>query len=376
MRARIGWGFWLCPLVWLSTADVAQPAMTPPAAPALNQIQELGRAIFFDAALSEPAGQSCASCHAPQAAFASPDAAIVGGAVPGRFGNRTPPSVAYAAFTPILHWDKVEKTFSGGQFRDGRAADLVEQAQGPFLNPVEMNNADMTAVCRKIAAASYAGDFTAAFAEPLDCATDGVPRILQALAAYEGSPEVNPFSSKYDQALAGRVQLTAQEVHGYELFRGEARCERCHPSSPGPRGEPPLFTDFGYDNIGAPKNPKSPFYGQPKEFNPDGAAYIDLGLGGYLKRPAEYGKFRSPSLRNIAVNEATRAYMHNGSLIGLREVLNFYNKRDAEPGRWAPEVAGTVNQDDLGDLKLSDQDIEDLLAFLRTLTDGFTSPAH
>ena len=363
MGVRIGWGLWLCALLLGAPAAFAQPALTP--------AQEVGRAIFFDASLSEPSGQSCASCHAPEAGFASPGGAIVEGAMPGRFGNRAPPTIAYAAFTPILHWDKVEKTFSGGQFRDGRAADLVEQARGPFLNPLEMNNPDIDSVCRKVAGGAYAADFKMAFAEPLDCKTNGVQRILQALSAYEGGPEVNPFSSKYDGALAGKVQLTAQEVRGYQLFQGEAKCEKCHPSSPGPRGEPPLFTDFGYDNIGAPKNPKNPFYAQPKDFNPDGAAYIDGGLGAFLKKPAEYGKFRSPSLRNITVNEETRAYMHNGSLIGLKEVLAFYNKRDAEPGRWAPEVAATVNKDDLGDLKLSDQDIEDLLAFLRTLTDGY-----
>lgn len=368
MRASVGWGFWLCSLLFGATAAIAQPAMTP--------AQALGRTLFFDATLSEPAGQSCASCHAPESGFASPNAAILEGAVPGRFGNRTPPTIAYAAFTPILHWDKVEKTYSGGQFRDGRAADLVEQAKGPFLNPVEMNNPDIDSVCRKVAAGSYAAEFSRAFAETLDCATNGVARILQALSAYESGPEVNPFSSKYDQALAGKVQLTAQEVHGYRLYQGEARCEKCHPSSPGPRGEPPLFTDFGYDNIGAPKNAKNPFYTQPKPFNPDGAAYIDGGLGAFLGKPAEWGKFRSPSLRNIAVNEATRAYMHNGSLVGLRDVLAFYNKRDVEPEHWAPEVAGTVNKDDLGDLKLSDQDIEDLLAFLRTLTDGWSQTAN
>ena len=353
---------------------LAATLLTPPAlaqAPALTPVQQLGRAIFFDASLSEPAGQSCASCHAPEAAFASPGPGIVEGAVKGRFGNRAPPSAAYAAFTPFLKWDRVEKTYAGGQFRDGRAVDLVEQAKGPFLNPVEMNNPDIAAVCRKIAARSYAGEFRTAFAEPLDCGINGTERILQAIAAYEGSAEVNPFNSKYDYAATGHVQLTAQELHGYELFRGQAKCERCHPSSLGARGEPPLFTDFGYDNIGAPKNPANPFYTQPKEINPEGADYIDKGLGAVLNKPKEYGKFRSPSLRNIAVNEDNRGYMHNGSIRSLREVLEFYNERDAKPGRWAPEIEETVNKDDLGDLKLTGQDIEDLLAFLRTLTDNW-----
>ncbi len=353
---------------------IATLALLPAAAdePALSPIQQLGRALFFDARLSEPEGQSCASCHAPEAGFASPSTAILQGAMPGRFGNRAPPGISYAAFTPILHWDKVEKSFSGGQFRDGRAADLVEQAKGPLLNPLEMNNPDLGAVCGKVAAAPYAGDFTQAFAEPLDCATNGVSRILQALAAYESSAAINPFNSKYDLALAGRVRLTAQELRGYDLYRGQAGCERCHPSTPGPRGEPPLFTDFGYDNIGAPKNPRNPFYSQPASVNPDGRGYIDKGLGAILKRPSENGKFRSPSLRNIAVNETSRAYMHNGSLIGLRQVLAFYNERDVDPRRWVAEEPSTVNHRDLGDLKLSDQDIEDLLAFLRTLTDGWT----
>jgi len=341
--------------IWLILALPAA-AETP-----LTPMQALGRALFFDTALSQPAGQSCASCHAPEVAFSSPMGAFMPGAVPGRFGNRAPPGITYAAFTPILHWDKAEKSFSGGQFRDGRAADLLEQAKGPFTNPVEMNNPDMDAVCRKVAERPYAKDFAAAFAEKLDCAGNGVARILQALSAYEASPEVNPFSSKYDQALRGKAQLTAQESRGYDLYRGKAGCERCHPSTPGPRGEPPLFTDFGYDNIGAPKNP----------LNPEGAGYVDAGLGGFLKRPSELGKFRSPSLRNIAVNEEARAYMHNGALIGLRQVIEFYNKRDAEPGRWIPEEPRTVNKSDLGDLKLSDQEIEDLLVFLRTLSDGY-----
>ena len=358
----------LCAAVLLASPAGAGPSPT--------EIQDLGRAIFFDTSLSEPAGRSCASCHAPEAGFAAPQGAIVPGAVAGRAGNRTPPSVAYAAFAPILHWDRVEKTFAGGQFRDGRAADLVEQAKGPLLNPVEMNNPDLASVCRKVAASAYADRFAAAFAEPLDCGTGGAQRILQALAAYESSPEVNPFSSKYDYALAGRTQLTPQEMHGLELYRGQAKCERCHPSKPGPRGEPPLFTDFGYDNIGAPKNPANPFYSQPADINRDGSAYVDEGLGSALKRPSEDGKFKSPTLRNVAVNEGRRAYMHNGALTGLREVMEFYNRRDAEPARWAPEEPRTVNKADLGDLGLSPKDIDDLIAFLRTLTDGFTPPAR
>jgi cytochrome c peroxidase len=370
MRRRFGIG--VCAVVLLFRPAIAAEAE-------LSPLQLLGKRIFSDPTLSEPAGQSCASCHAPEAGFTSPDGqrnakeAVLAGALAGRAGNRTPPSVAYAVFSPILHWDKGERSYVGGQFRDGRAADLVEQAKGPFLNSLEMNNPDGASVCRKVTRTGYQQDFAAIFAEKLDCAANGFERIAQALAAYESSDEVSPFSAKYDAALAGRARLSEQELRGLQLYRGPAKCERCHPSKPGPRGERPLFTDFGYENVGTPRNPANPFYRQDKAFNPDGGTYVDEGLGGFLHKPSEDGKFKTPTLRNVAAGGEgfPRAYMHNGALKSLKEVLDFYNKRDSEPGRWPAEEPRNVSHTDMGDLKLSEQDEEDIIAFLKTLTDGW-----
>ena len=311
------------------------------AAAELTPAQQLGKALFFDATLSEPAGQSCATCHVPENGFASADL---------RKGNRVPPSVAYAAFSPFLRWDRKDASYSGGQFRDGQAADLTEQAKGPLLNPLEMNNPDGAAVCRKVAAV-YGKEFEALFEEKLDCAANGFDRIAGAIADYETSTEVNSFSSKYDAALDGRATLSASELHGLALFRGPAKCERCHPSKLGPKGERPLFTDFGYDNIGAPKNPDLP---------------VDEGLGAFLKKPSEDGKFKTPTLRNVAAGE--RAYLHNGTLKSLKDVVHFYNRRDSE---WTPEEPRNLNHAEMGALGLSEQDEADLVAFLKTLSDGY-----
>lgn len=355
------------PMAWAADAD-------------LSPAQRLGKEIFFDASLSEPVGQACASCHSPGAGFTSPDSArnaheaVVAGALAGRAGNRTPPSVAYATFSPPFHWKGTDKTYVGGQFRDGRAANLVEQAKGPFLNPLEMNNADGAAVCRKVAQAPYAGSFAIAFDAPLDCATNGYERIAQALTAYETSREVNAFSSKFDAVLAGRAQFTAAEKRGLKLYRGKAKCEQCHPSVAGRHGEPPLFTDFSYDNIGAPKNPANPFYTQAQTINPAGSAYVDPGLGAIVKKSSQIGKFKVPTLRNIAAGGEgfVRAYMHNGSLKSLKDVMAFYNRRDMEQDRWVPEEPRNVNRDELGHLGLTGSEEDDVIAFLGTLTDGWS----
>ena len=144
-------------------------------------------------------------------------------------------------------------------------------------------------------------------------------------------------------------------------------CAACHPSKPGEDGRPPLFTDFTYDNLGVPKNPENPFYYLPKEFNPAGVDFVDLGLGGVLNKPEENGKFKVPSLRNIAI---TGPYFHNGFFKTLRQVVVFYNTRDVGP--WpAPEVRENVNRDELGDLGLTEQEIDDIVTFLKTLTDGY-----
>ena len=189
----------------------------------------------------------------------------------------------------------------------------------------------------------------------------------------EKTEEVSPFSSKYDHWLRGEANLTKQEVRGLKLFddADKGNCAACHPSIPGNDGSHPLFTDFTYDNLGTPRNPENPFYILPKELNPDGLKFVDLGLGVTVDDPAENGKFRVPTLRNIAV---TGPYMHNGVFKTVFEVLAFYNTRDIID--WPdPEVSKNVNREELGDLGLTNEELEDLVAFLQTLTDGWSPPA-
>ncbi len=396
----------LAPMALLMTA----------AAGADPSLPELGRLIFFDATLSRPAGQSCATCHSPAAGWTGPDSPINAagaayeGAVHGRFGNRKPPSAAYATDSPPLHLDPVEDHFVGGNFWDGRATGWLlgntaaEQAQGPFLNPVEQNLPAHDEVVDKVCAGVYGEQFRAYFGETA-CSNkvDGYNAIAQAVAAYEGSPEVNAFSSKYDHYLKDpeRYPLTEQEQQGLALFEREDKgnCAACHPSQPGPNGEPPLFTDFTYDNLGVGRNPENPWYGMAA-FNSQGAAWVDGGLGGFLKtvprfaaRAAEnLGKQKVPTLRNVDLRpgeDFVKAYMHNGAQKSLKEVVHFYNTRDAKPaceataeplaGKncWpAPEVAENVNTEELGNLGLTAEEEDAIVAFMATLSDGWVAPAE
>jgi cytochrome c peroxidase len=203
----------------------------------------------------------------------------------------------------------------------------------------------------------------------LDDAEVAYDHMADAIAAYEMTEEFSPFNSKYDLYLAGEVELTPDELLGLELFESEEKgnCAACHPSQPGPDGSPPLFTDFTYDNLGTPKNPENPFYFLPHEFNPDGLDYVDLGLGPVVGDPELNGFFRVPTLRNI---EVTPPYMHNGVFHTLYQTVSFYNSRDVAP--WpAAEVPTNVNRDELGDLGLTPQEMESIVAFMRTLTDNY-----
>lgn len=367
-------------------------AADPPALPggkSLTRKAQLGKALFFDTNLSTPPGQSCATCHDPSAMFVDPDQRqpTSDGALPTLKGSRNAPLAMYAAFIPAFHFDKEEGLYVGGQFLDGRAANLKAQAKGPFVNPLEMANPDEAAVVDKVRAADYAPLFRRVYgAGSLDNPKQAYGRIADAIAAFERSRVFARFTSKYDYYLAGKARLTGQELRGRQVFEdeGKGNCAACHPDRPSEKGLAPLFTDHTYDNIGVPKNPDNPFYALPPDLNPDGANFVDLGLGGALKQPAEDGKFKVQTLRNIA---KTAPYMHNGYFQTLRGVVDFYNSRDIKPpcpnpmtseadaiaqGCWpAPEVLRNVNHDELGALGLTEQDMDDLVAFLRTLTDGY-----
>ncbi len=337
-------------------------------------LERLGRALFFDASLSEPAGQACASCHAPGAGFADPDAELPlsRGADPRLFGNRNTPAIAYVAHTPEFHYDEEEGLYIGGFFLDGRAHTLEAQAKGPLLNPVEMANPDLDTLIAKVRRAPYAPLLERLHGEAVwSDPARAFDAVAEAIAAFERSAYFAPFSSKYDAYLRGEAQLSPQELRGLKLFEDEKKgnCAACHPSRPAADGTPPLFTDFSYDNLGLPRLKESPFYTIDRRYNPAGAAVVDLGLGGVLRKREEEGKFKVPSLRNVAI---TAPYMHNGLFGTLEEVVAFYNRRDVEPRRWGPpEVARNVNRDELGDLGLSRQEEADLVAFLKTLTDGW-----
>jgi len=338
----------------------------------MTKKEQLGKELFLDKNLSTPPGQACAGCHSAEAGFGQPDSdlPVSRGVYPDRFGNRNDLTAAYAAFSPRFYYDADEGHYVGGLFWDGRAANLEEQAKGPFLNPLEMANPNGTAVVAKVQRSPHAGLFREVFGpEVFTDPNRAYDFVAEAIAAYERTHELNQFSSKYDLFLQGKVNLTDQEMRGLALFEDEkkGRCAECHPSRPGPNQEPPLFTDFTYDNLGVPKNPENPYYYLPKSLNPDGTKFVDLGLGGVVKKPEEDGKFRVPTLRNVAV---TAPYMHNGIFKTLRQVVVFYNLRDVGP--WpAPEVPQNVNREELGNLGLTEQEVDDIVAFLRTLTDGY-----
>jgi cytochrome c peroxidase len=356
---------------------------------AVSPKAQLGQVIFFDANLSEPAGQSCSSCHDPGRAFVDPDknAATSKGVIPPLVGSRNTPSSMYMAFSPNFHWDEKDELYLGGQFWDGRATTLEEQAKGPFVNPLEMANPHSRAVVEKARRAAYAPMFEQVFGKgALDDEAKAYDRIAEALAEFQRTREFAPFSSKYDAYLTGKAKLSKQEMRGLRLFEAEDKgnCAACHPSKPGPRGEPPLFTDFSYDNLGVPRNPDNPFYKLPAKYNPAGDLFVDRGLGAALKKASEDGKFKVPTLRNIAI---TGPYMHNGYFRTLEGVTAFYNDRDVRPQCgsnrvseadalkqkcWpAPEVITNVNKDELGNLKLTPREVEDIVAFMKTLTDGW-----
>lgn len=361
--------------------------------------ERLGRRLFFDTDLSEPRGQSCASCHGPGVGFTGPlslvneTTVVYPGAVPTRFGNRKPLAAAYAPFATVLTYDPSAGLFSGGNFWDGRATGehlgnpAADQALGPFLNPLEQNNPSAAAVVNKVCTSSYASLFMKVGGDKVCAETlRAYDLIGLSIAAYEASVEVSAFSSKYDAWKTGRVRLTGPERRGLALFEGRAKCANCH--------VPPLFTDFTFDNLGVPRNPSNPFYSE-LDVNPAGETWVDLGLGEFLaSRPewasradANIGKQHVPTLRNVDKRPRptfVKAFAHNGYFKSLESIVHFYNTRDVLPacsavagaieGKncWpAPEVAENVNRTELGDLGLSAHEEADLVAFLETLSDGF-----
>jgi cytochrome c peroxidase len=322
-----------------------------------TQEESLGRMLYFDKNLSNPPGQACAACHLPQAGFADPDQGlpVSEGVIAGRFGGRNSPTSGYASFSPVFSKDPATGEYVGGQFWDGRAATLKEQAKGPFLNPVEMNNTE-EGVVEAVRNSRYADAFRAVYGPTsLDDVATAFDLIAQATAAFEGSNQLNRFNSKYDSYLNGQVTLSPSEANGLMLFN--QNCSGCHASSSTVGGA--VFSSFTYQNIGVPSNPTViALAGLP-------ADYVDLGLGAIVNDPTQYGKFKVPTLRNIAL---TAPYTHNGYFSTLKDVVHFHNTR--ADGTWpVPEYPGTVTGD-TGSMGLTDAEENDIIAFLLTLSDA------
>jgi cytochrome c peroxidase len=240
-------------------------------------------------------------------------------------------------------------------------------------------------------------------------ASSSFDHIAMSIAQYEASHEVSPFNSKFDAVLTGKAKFTRQEQLGYDVFRGKANCNTCHRDG-GP-GEEPLFTDFTSSNIGTPANPLLPFYQEDKPdrygyvANSKGASYIDLGVGAFLteedllshpsipdanwvKHAKENnGRVQVPTLRNVDKRPShsfVKAYGHNGYFKSLKEIVHFYNTRDLlprckpdDPGEkkdcWPPpETTENMNTKTVGRLGLTEEEEDALVAFMQTLTDGYT----
>lgn len=353
----------------LSAADPSDQAMI-----------ELGEMLFFDTDLSQNRTQSCATCHDPAAGFVDPrendvDKMASLGDDGSSIGDRQAPMAAYAAFSPLFHKTNDGK-FKGGQFWDGRASTLAEQAGGPPLNPAEMGMPSKAAVVERLKEKpDYQTRFKALFGNAiLENPDQAYDKMTQAIAAFEKSETFAPFDSKYDRFLRGEEKLTDQEELGRILFFSQqfTNCNVCHQLKTLPGAEGETFTNYEYHNIGVPVNTAL----RAK----NGVKDTDNGLfaNPAVDDPAQKGKYKVPSLRNVAV---TGPYMHNGVFKDLRTVVKFYNKFNSksaasqinpETGKaWAePEIPETVSIKELeiGNA-LKTQRIDALVAFMKTLTD-------
>ncbi len=367
----------------------AQPGSVTVAAPAMSPAATVGEKIFHDAGLSASGQQSCATCHDASRAHAGADGLAVpfGGPSMTTPGFRNAPSLRYLAFNPTFFFDS-EGTPTGGFTRDGRVPSFAEQARRPFLGAHEMANASPAELIARLRNASYVGEFMRVFGSGIfDDGEAAFDRAVFAVQQYEREdPDFRPFDSKFDYFVAGRVALTAQELRGLSLFNdpNKGNCAACHPSGKQADGTPALFTDFTYDNLGVPRNFDIPATADP--------AYFDLGLCGpdrtdLSDRSDLCGAFKVPTLRNVAI---TAPYFHNGKFATLREAVAFYVRRDTNPEQWYPNAGAdkfndlplqyraNVNTTEapynrkLGDQPaLDDDEIDAVVAFLNTLTDGY-----
>ncbi|MBB3212261.1 cytochrome c peroxidase [Herbaspirillum sp. Sphag1AN] len=373
----------------------------------VQEMTALGRNLFFDPALSASGKQSCASCHSPEFAYGPPNrlATQFGGADLKRPGTRAAPSLRYLQTVPPFseHFhdddndDSIDAGPTGGLTWDGRADSTHDQARIPLLSAHEMGNPDEASVAAKLRRAPYANQLRAVFgATVLDHDASAFKAALMALEVFQESPaDFYPYSSKYDAYLRKQVALSPQEKRGLMLFNApdKGNCASCHISEIAPNGAFPQFTDYGLIALGVPRNKDIVANANP--------LYHDFGLCGpdrhdFIDRPEYCGLFKTPTLRNVALRQS---FFHNGVMHNLKDVLHFYVERDSAPHKWYPHNRnGSIRKfDDLlpqytvnvnmdppfgghpGDkTALNDAEIEDVIAFLKTLTDGYQpdQPGH
>jgi cytochrome c peroxidase len=405
---------------------------------ALSPKATLGKALFFDKALSAAGNVSCASCHSPALAYRAANrfAVPLGGVSGAIVGFRTAPSAAYAAlippfrFLPLTNKDGTANNGANGklgapragQMWDGRAATVFEQAKGPFTGPHEMANADSAAVLVKLLGRPYLASYSALFG-PVSARSNAdavLANMAGAIGQYETEDAAfSAFSSKFDAAQKNLTALTPQEANGQLLFSTPTKgaCLGCHSSNsnaqsaPGPQ----LFTDLSYRVLAVPRNWALPYNDDAKapaalkalnlsnllngaNLGAPGHQYYDLGVCGPFRtdsqtEPGLCGAFRVPSLRNMALKGS---YFHNGVYSTLDQVVHFYLNRDSAAGAIYTKADGSADlaYNDLpqvyqanresrppfapvrgGGPRLTASEVQDVIAFLCTLTDGY-DPQH
>jgi cytochrome c peroxidase len=363
------------------------------AAASLTAKERVGQSIFFDANLSEPAGTSCASCHDPALAFSGDNGGAAGvaqGSRPGHAARRNAPSLLYLKYVPPFHFaleddDDVTESPFGGLGWSGRADTIQEFVRLPLFDADEMNGKSEVELFGKLRAAPYAADLAREYPGSLSAPASALQALAGALQAFLTSGAMAPFTSKFDDYLRRKAQLSPLEMKGLAAFedRTKGACNQCHRmNGHSTRPESSLFTSYSYDAVGVPRNRVLAANDDPKHY--------DLGLcerkgGGVPSSGAKWcGFFRIPSLRNVALR---KRFMHNGAFASLREVVAFYATRGTDPNHW---YAHGEEFDDLparyrdnvnilsfpynrreGDRPaLDDDDIDAIVAFLGTLTDA------
>ena len=370
-------------------ADAPAAPQAPQALPTTADRVAIGDRLFDETALSASGRLACATCHDASRGHADAVGVFLplGGLDGDHEGLRSTPSLRYLSENRAFRFNPNGDP-AGGFTWDGRADHRAAQARLPLLGAHEMANGDEASVARRLRTLPYLWQLRFAHSLPAN-ASDAqlVDAAAQALADYQaGDAKFQPYTSKFDASLDGLATLTAQEARGLALFNDPRRgnCAVCHMSTPPPGAGKPLFTNFTYHALGVPRN--------ASRATRD-AGFFDLGLCGPRRSDlsdlgALCGMFRVPTLRNVAL---TAPYFHNAAIATLEDAVAFYATRDSDPARWYPVVNGQVQR--FNDLPpqyrvnvsfeapfnlqagaaptLSALDVQDIVAFLHTLSDGY-----